>query len=114
MVTLEQTLVNALWVLGVAGLLAAGSYLSWLRRLRQWSWRATLSIPAAQAAIFLSLTFVCAGATLNTLAFDHAAAWWQPLVWGGLSFLYLSLAIVHIRAGARQGWQTPTDGESRR
>ena len=76
---------NALWVLGLAVLLASLSYADWRRRLAQppVSLRAALGIPRFQAAAGAGLALFCAGIALG------GSVWWQTLIWAVLALVFV-------------------------
>ena len=75
---------NALWIFGLAIVLAALSYADWRRRLavQKESFRHALSEPGLQAAVSLGFTLFCAGLALGS------AVWWQIAAWVALGLFF--------------------------
>ena len=75
---------NALWVFGLAIVLAALSYADWRRRLvvQRVSFRQALAEPGFQAAVSLGFTLFCAGLALGS------AVWWQIAAWAALGLFF--------------------------
>ena len=75
---------NALWIFGLAIVLAALSYGDWRRRLAvpKESFRHALAEPGLQAAVSLGFTFFCAGLALGS------AVWWQIAAWVALGLFF--------------------------
>ncbi len=109
MFTPQSLLADALWILGLAGVLATFSYLSWYKGLRRWSWRFVLGVPRLLAPLCLSLTLFCMGMAFSGLFSFQPAPWWQSLAWGLLTILFLVQTIVYFMGGYRQGWDKPME-----
>lgn len=81
---------NALWVLGLAAVLAAFSYVDWWRRLQtpRLSLRQALGSPGFQAAASLGMVLFCVGLALSS------QRWWETALWAvlGLSFAWQAAA----------------------
>ena len=75
---------NALWIFGLAIVLAALSYADWRRRLvvPPVSFRQALAEPGFQAAVSLGFTLFCAGLALGS------AVWWQIAAWAALGLFF--------------------------
>ena len=75
---------NALWIFGLAIVLAALSYADWRRRLvvQRVSFRQALAEPGFQAAVSLGFTLFCAGLALGS------AVWWQIAAWVALGLFF--------------------------
>ena len=75
---------NALWIFGLAIVLAALSYADWRRRLvvPPVSFRQALAEPGFQAAVSLGFTLFCAGLALGS------AVWWQIAAWVALGLFF--------------------------
>jgi hypothetical protein len=113
MVTLQDVLVDALWVIGLAGLLATVSDLAWRRHLYRWGWRQIFATPRARFATSFSLLCVCSGAAGRGLLNGPPDGQWSVLVWGILSFLYIIQTVVYAWAGEKYGWDSSTEGTYR-
>ena len=103
---------NALWIFGLAIVLAALSYGDWRRRLavQKESFRHALAGPGLQAAVSLGFTFFCAGLALGS------AVWWQIAAWValGLFFAWNGLTclrrMTQIRRLEQQQTASPSNG----
>ena len=76
---------NALWIFGLAVVLAALSYADWRRRLAvpRVSFRKALAEPGFQAAVSLGFTLFCAGLALSS------TVWWQIAAWAALGLFFV-------------------------
>lgn len=98
----EQALAHALWVVGLAGLLATFSFFSWQRRDEGSRRRPAphLFIPTS-----ISLVAVCTGALLNGIIHPNTMSGWERVAWGLLLFiLILLLAADRISSRGQAGW----------
>jgi hypothetical protein len=121
MVTLPKVLADACWVIGLAGLLATGSYAAWLRSLRGERWREVADAPGVRFAFWASLTAVAAGALLNGLLPGGQTVWWQVVCWVILFFFFivqfiqaLFSALAGVRVADKSGWASSTEGNDRK
>ena len=101
---------DALWVMGLAGVLATFSYMAWQRGLQHWSWGHTFSLPRLLVPLCLSLFLFCAGMAVNGFIAFLPAPWWDTAAWSVLSLLFAVQLFIYLRAGRRQGWDTPIEG----
>jgi hypothetical protein len=115
-----KVLADACWVIGLAGLLATGSYAAWLRSLRGGRWREVVDGPGIRLAFWMSLSAVAAGAVLNGILPGGQSVWWQVVCWVILFFLFvmqLIQAVFAALAGARvegkSGWASSMEGNDR-
>ena len=111
MPSLQSLLANALWVLGVSGVLATGSYMQWHRTIHKQSWRFVVRTPRFLFPLCLSIALICAGAALSGRFGVQPDAWWEAFVWGGLALLFGGQSVLYALAGHKQGWDTSTEGE---
>jgi hypothetical protein len=110
MVTLQIVLADTLWLMGLAGLLATASYLSWYRQLKQVNWLLALRAPIARLAFSLSLTLVAAGVLLRRLLTGEGAGW-QMVAWGLLFFLLFIQTVLLAWAVRQGGWASSMEGD---
>ncbi len=73
---------SALWIVGLAVVLAALSFADYRRAEARRRLRDVLRQPAYQLAVNLGLTLVCLGLT------GSGRAWWEALLWGGLALAF--------------------------
>jgi hypothetical protein len=109
MFSLTDVLIDALWVLGLAGLLATFSYMDWYRGLQVWRWRQTWSRPCLLAPLSLSLALFSLGLALNGYMAYQPDPWWQTALWAVMAFLFAGQSFLYGLAGSRQGWSIPVD-----
>ena len=103
---------NALWILGLAIVLAALSYADWRRRLTvpPVSFRKALAGPGFQAAVSLGFVLFCAGLALGS------TVWWQIAAWAALGLLFAWQSLTSLRqlrrkpSEAQQPAPTPSTG----
>lgn len=113
MVTLQAVLIDALWLIGLAGLLAAVGYMGWYRQLNRWQWRHTLQTPRSRMSVALSLTLISSGVALDSLTSTRPDPWWAVVAWLLLSFLFFIQTVFAARAGDQHGWDSVTEGKYR-
>lgn len=106
MSTFQPLLINSVWVLGLAGVLATLSYMDWYRAVRQWTFRQTFQRPVALVPLYLSLTCFCAGLLLNEVLFSRLnfamfSTLWRPLVWVGFTLFFAYQSFQTIMYGRR-------------
>lgn len=116
MVTLQGILMDALWLTGLAALLATAGYLGWSRQLNGRRWHHILQAPGSRMAVALSLLLISGGAALNSLTERPQDPWWAAVAWLALSFLFIIQfiqAVFAARAGDRHGWDSAMEGNHR-
>ncbi len=116
MVTLQGVVVDALWLIGLAALLATAGYLGWSRQLNGWQWRHILQTPRSRMSVALSLFLIASGAALNGLTDRRHDPGWAVMAWLLLSFLLFIQfiqAVFAARAGDQHGWDSATEGNHR-
>lgn len=107
MVSLTDVLIDALWILGLAGVFATFSYIDYYRHLRGWRWRDAWQRPCLLMPLSLSLTIFSLGLTLND-AFAHSPApWWRTAIWLVLTLLFAWQTYSYSHAGRQIGWDAP-------
>jgi phosphoglycerol transferase MdoB-like AlkP superfamily enzyme len=82
---------NFLWILGLALLLAALSWSSWLASVQSVRFRAVLARPGVQAALYLGLSLFSAGLAAT------AHTWWERVLWLLLTVWWLAQAWMSTR-----------------
>ena len=107
---LKETLVDSIWILGLACLLATFSYMSWLRSVRNWRWGYAVSLPRLLVPFCLSVELLCIGLAINGLTSYWPAPWWETAAWTVLAILFAIQTAVYGIAGIRYGWDTPVEG----
>lgn len=81
---------NALWVMGLATILAALSYVDWwrTRQLPRLGFRQALGTPGFLLAFNIGAVLFCSGLALGS----HA--WWQIVAWSILALMFAWQALV--------------------
>jgi hypothetical protein len=105
--TLADVFIDALLVLGLAGVLATASFIDARRRVRGWTWAVTLRLPRMLVPLCISLVLVCARMALRHATGVWAGAPWLFAAWGLLLVVFLGAAVVIATLGRRYGWDTP-------
>lgn len=109
-------MVNALWLIGLAGLLATVGYLDRRRELQRRQWRHLLSVSRARMPLALSLMLIAIGIALSDLTGKRHDSGWVTVAWCILSFLLFILFIqtfFYAWAGDQHGWDSSTEGDYR-
>ncbi len=109
MFTLRQLLFDALWVLGVASLLATFSYMNWVRAARSLGWKTMFSLPRFLIPLCVSLELFCIGLAVNGAMAYQPAPWWETGAWSGLALIFAIQTIIYGWAGLQHGWDTPIE-----
>lgn len=110
MVSIQGVLIDAVWLIGLAGLLATAGYLGWYRQLHGWRWRHVLDLPLGRMPISLSLALIALGAALNGLTGKRPDPWWAVVIWFLLFFLFIIQTGLVAWAGDHHGWDSSTEG----
>lgn len=111
MFTLTDVLIDALWILGLAGVFATFSYIDYYRHLRRWRWRDVWQRPCLLMPLSLSLTIFSLGLALNGVTAYQSAPWWETLVWSAMALIFAWQTSLYVRAGRRKGWDQPIEAE---
>ncbi|MBX3001076.1 MAG: hypothetical protein KF893_21315 [Caldilineaceae bacterium] len=111
MFTLTDVLIDALWILGLAGVFATFSYIDYYRHLRRWRWRDAWQRPCLLTPLSLSLTIFSLGLTLNGVTAYQPAPWWETLIWGVMTLIFAWQTFLYAQAGRRRGWDLPVEAE---
>ena len=109
MFTLRQLLIDALWVLGLAGLLATFSYMNWARTVRSGGWKTMFSLPRFLIPMCVSLELFCIGLAVNGAMAYQPAPWWETAAWSGFALIFAIQTIIYGWAGIQRGWDTPIE-----
>ena len=109
MLTLPSLLSAAVWIFGLAGILATLSYADWRRSLHHQGWRSTVLQPRFLSPFCLSLTLFCSGMALAAIT-DPSPSWWQIAAWSILAVIFAFYTGSTTLAGRRNGWDTPFEG----
>lgn len=112
MISLTDVLIDALWVLGLAGVFATFSYMDYYRRLLGWRWRDAWSRPRLLAPLSLSLFVFSVGVGLNGATAFQPDPWWQTALWAVMGVLFAWQTVIYWMAGRRRGWDRPLEDES--
>lgn len=113
MFTLTDVLIDALWILGLAGVFATFSYIDYYRHLQRWRWRDAWQRPALLMPLSLSLTVFTLGLTLNGVTAQPRAPLWETAIWAVMLLLFAWQTVVYTQVGRRRGWTVPLDGIDR-
>ncbi len=113
MFTFADVLVDGLWVIGLAGLVATFSYVGWYRQQQGWNWPVAFRMPRLLMPFCLSLAFFCIGMALNGRASVPPAPLWESAAWSILIVLFAFFSLAYWMAGVRRGWDTPIQGGNR-
>jgi hypothetical protein len=87
---------NALWIFGVAVLLAAVSYHRWLAAETSRRLRDVLSRSSWKISFSAGMSLICAG-----VGYGLADRWWEHLVWTGLLIVFLYQLATDVREGRK-------------
>ena len=136
MSALQSMLINSVWVLGLAGLLATFSYVDWYRTVRKWTLKDVFRRPLALAPFYLSLTCFCLGLLISQVLFSppdtsifsgifirdvsilnvrslfnmvQESILIKIVVWAGFTLFFTYQSFQTIVAGRRHGWDAPID-----
>lgn len=87
MIDLCSVAANALWVLGLALILAALSWANWVAARERIRFRSALGQPGIRRATDGGLVLFCAGLAAT------GRTWWEQALWGVLAVGLIALAI---------------------
>jgi len=108
---LEDVLVDVIWILGLSGVLATISYVSWYKSHKGWKWGYAFSVPRSLIPLCLSLEIFCIGMALNGLLPQQSVPIWESAAWSILALLFVIQIIIYGLAGRRNGWDTSMEGK---
>lgn len=109
MLTVQSLFVNALWIVGLAGVLATLSYMAWYRSALGWRWRRVFSLPRMLIPLSVSLELFSIGLAINGITAVQPAPWWETTLWSILALLFAAQTVIYGAAGLRYGWDTPLE-----
>ncbi len=109
MFTLTDVLIDALWILGLAGVFATFSYMDYYRHLRHWRWREVWQRPLMLTPLSVSLTVFSLGLALSGATAYQPDPWWQTLIWATMTLLFGWQSVLYSRIGIKQGWSNPIE-----
>jgi len=109
MTGIRELFINALWIVGLAGVLATFSYMAWYRSTREWPWARVFSLPRMLIPLSVSLEFFSIGLAISGIIALQPAPWWETTAWSILAFLFAVQTVVYGLAGLRRGWDTPLE-----
>lgn len=116
MSAIQSLLVNSVWVVGLAGLLATLSYLDWYRSIRKWPFREAFSRPVALVPLYVSLTCFCSGLLLSEVIFNPISLQavtfggiWEPILWAIFTIYFIFQSVQAAIQGRRNGWDRPIE-----
>lgn len=114
MSAIQSLVVNSVWVVGLAGLLATISYIDWYRTVQKWTFREAFIRPVALFPLNASLACFCGGLLLSELFFTpitfETVRWgiiWKPLLWAIFTVYFIYHAVQAAQYGRRDGWDKP-------
>jgi hypothetical protein len=105
----QTFLINALWVVGLAGVLASFGYMSWFRSARGWRWQRVFSLPRMLIPLSVSLELFSFGLAINGITAPQPAPWWEISAWSILALIFAVQTVIYGMAGLRYGWDTPLE-----
>jgi hypothetical protein len=111
MFTLTDVLIDALWILGLAGVFATFSYMDYYRHQRRWRWRDAWQRPCLLMPLSLSLTIFSLGVGLSGATAYQPAPWWESAVWGVMTVIFAWQTFLYTQSGRRQGWDQPMEAK---
>lgn len=107
MLTIADVFIDALLVLGLAGVLATASFMDARRRVRGRNWAVTLRLPRMLVPLSSSLALVSAHMALRLADGVAGGALWRLAAWAVLLVVFLGAAVISATLGRRHGWDTP-------
>jgi hypothetical protein len=91
-----SVVVNSLWILGCAIILAVLGYADWLANLRKGRLREVLSGAGFQASLHGGTVLVCLGLLFTS------RRWWEYVAWGLLAAIFATQCFLVWQARRRQ------------
>ncbi len=109
MFSLQEIFIDALWIIGIAGVLATLSYMNWYRSANNWTWRQLFNLPRMLIPLCVSMEFFCIGVAVKGVLAVQPAPWWETVAWSALAVLFAIQTVAYGIAGVRYGWDTPLE-----
>lgn len=109
MFSMTDVMIDALWILALAGVFATFSYTDWLRSERKQRWRDQWALPRFLVPLNGSLTAFCIGVALSGATAYAPDPWWQTLIWAVLALLFGWQTYTVWRFAVEKGWETPME-----
>jgi hypothetical protein len=109
MFSMTDVMIDALWILALAGVFATFSYTDWLRHEQKGRWRTQWALPRFLVPLNGSLTAFCIGVGLSGVTAYAPDPWWQTLIWAVLAVLFGVQTYSAWRFAAANGWETPIE-----
>ncbi len=109
MFSMTDVMIDALWILALAGVFATFSYTDWLRSERKERWREQWGLPRFLVPLNLSLTAFCVGVGLSGATAFVPDPWWQAVIWAVLAILFGFQTFTTWRFATAKGWETPIE-----
>jgi hypothetical protein len=109
LLTVQTFFFNALWIIGLAGVVATFGYMHWYRSAYGWGWKRVFSLPRMLIPLSVSLELFSIGLAINGLTAAQPAPWWETAAWSLLALLFAVQTVIYGVAGVRHGWDTPLE-----
>lgn len=113
MFSMTDVLIDALWILALAGVFATFSYTDWLRSEQKGRWRDQWALPRFLLPLNGSLTAFCIGLALNGVTAYTPDPWWQTAIWAVLGILFGVQTYAAWHFGKENGWERAMDDRSK-
>ncbi len=108
----QAIVIDFLWILGLAGLLATISFALWYRSASGTRMSQLIRTPRFLVPLCLSLEFFSIGMAAAGLVAFRPAPWWETIAWSIFVLLFGIQTILYGVAGNRYGWGTPVEGRN--
>jgi protein-S-isoprenylcysteine O-methyltransferase Ste14 len=113
MFSMTDVMIDALWILALAGVFATFSYTDWLRSEQKARWRTQWALPRFLVPLNLSLTAFCIGVALSGATSYAPDPWWQTVIWAVLAILFGVQTYTAWRFAVANGWEMPVEDKSK-
>ena len=108
----QGLIIDFLWILGLAGVLATVSFAAWSSSVSHRRMSVVMRTPRFLAPLCIGLEFFSIGMAVSGLLAYQRAPWWETLAWSIFVILFGMQAILYGLAGTRDGWDTPVEGRN--